>query len=230
MMNGRMGVVVAARTGSSRLPGKALMPLAGIPMVAFLLRRLAPARRADALILATTDLPADDCLADLAAAEGIAVYRGSSPDVVARYVGAAEAFQLDWVARVTADCPFVDARLLDTCFAACDDGEAFDLASTKTRFPVGIDVEIYSAARMAEAYRSGQMDAADREHLTKYFYDRPDRFALRLIEPPPEWRPRGPQSYTVDTQADYQAAVALLARAGGAWDTSLTDLLAADAR
>ena len=69
MSLGRVGIVVAARSGSQRLPGKALLSLRGIPMLAFLLGRLRPARRAT-LYLATTDLPADDAL------EGIAIRPG----------------------------------------------------------------------------------------------------------------------------------------------------------
>ena len=67
------------------------------------------------VIRATTDLPVDDELATLAAREKIGVFRGSESDLVARYVGAAEQFGLDTVARVTGDCPFVDAELVDWC-------------------------------------------------------------------------------------------------------------------
>src|SRR3974390_1575647 len=110
MRLGQVGIVVAARIGSTRLPGKALRPLDGIPMIVFLLRRLVPARRAT-VVFATTELPADDMLAGIVAGEGFPVYRGANEDVVARYVGAAERFSLDTVVRVTGDCPFVNAEL-----------------------------------------------------------------------------------------------------------------------
>src|SRR5262245_7767926 len=109
---GRVGVVLAARMSSSRLPGKALLPLQGLPMILFLLRRLSALSKGD-LVVATTNLPADDVLFEKVSAAGVKVFRGSSPDVVKRYCSAAEYFGFDTIARVTADCPFIDAVLVD---------------------------------------------------------------------------------------------------------------------
>ena len=130
MKLGKVGVVVAARTSSTRLPGKALLPLQGVPMLTFLLRRL-QGLQSGAVILATTDLPVDDELATLATREKIGVFRGSESDLVARYVGAAKQFGLDTVARVTADCPFVDAELVDWCATRAVEFDHFDVATTK---------------------------------------------------------------------------------------------------
>ena len=153
-------------------------------------------------ILATTDLPVDDELATLAARENIGVFRGSEFDLVDRYVGAAEQFGLDTVARVTADCPFVDAELVDWCVARAAEFDHFDLATTKGQFPVGLDVEIYRAERMATLYAKTPLSPALREHLTLYFYNHRDDFSVRSIAPPPDWCP-APRSLTVDTASDY---------------------------
>jgi len=199
---------------SSRLPGKALLPLHGLPMVVFLLRRLRGARMGE-VILATTTLAADDQLADTVVAERVPVFRGADADVVARYVGAAKQFGFDTVARVTADCPFVDAELADWCIARTVEFEHFDLATTKGEFPVGLDLEVYRADCMAALDASGQLTAADREHLTLHFYNHPDTFAVRHIAPPPRWT-HTERRFTVDTAADYDDAKALTEKMGRA--------------
>lgn len=212
-MNGKVkyGVFVAARTGSTRLPGKALMPLAGVPMLAFLLRRLEGSRLAGRLVLATTDLPEDDRLEALARAEGVPCFRGDRGDLVKRHVDAARAYPCDFAVRVTADCPFVDAASLDACLTQCEAPGAFDIASTKTRFPVGLDFEIYSTSRMEAMHASRALSAEEREHLTLHMYRHPDRFVLRPLHPPADL-PKTSRSFTVDTPEDYRFASALAAR------------------
>jgi len=210
MSLGKVGVIVAARMGSSRLPGKALLPLQGIPMAEFLLRRLHPLR-GGTVVLATTELPADDHVAALAARNGVPVFRGAESDLVARYVGAAKEFGFDTVARVTADCPFVDADLVDGCIGHAAALDRFDLATTKGRFPIGLDVEIYRAEQMALLHESCELTSAHREHLTLYFYDHPEKFDIRRIDPPLGWLATTCR-FTVDTAADYEHAQALAAR------------------
>src|SRR5690348_5122118 len=104
---GRTGIIVAARTGSSRLPGKALLPLNGMPMILFLLERLSPLKEAR-VAFATTRLESDDRLAAIVEEAGVPVFRGNAEDLVDRYVAAADHFGFDTVGRVTGDCPFVD--------------------------------------------------------------------------------------------------------------------------
>jgi spore coat polysaccharide biosynthesis protein SpsF len=207
MSLGKVGVIVSARTRSTRLPGKALLPLQGVPMVAFLLRRLRSMKMA-ALAFATTDLASDDELAALVGREGIPVFRGACDDLIARYSGAAAQFGFDSVARVTGDCPFVDGALVDWCIAAAQDGDDFDLATTKGSFPVGLDVEIYRSARMTEIARRSDLSEQHREHLTLYFYHHRDEFVVRTIPLPPGL-PSSSRHFTVDTAADYDAASVL---------------------
>lgn len=210
---GRLGVIVAARTGSTRLPGKVLQPLGGQPMILFLLRRIAASRQADRVLLATTNLPGDDELAKTVEAAGFLVFRGAQNDVVQRYVEAAAMFGFDHVVRVTGDCPFVDAESLDYCIEQARALAPFDLATTKGHFPVGIDYEIYPASRMAALDRAGVLDAEDREHLTLHLYRRRKEYRLVELEPLAPWR--SARSYTVDTPEDYARAQALVAAFNG---------------
>ena len=201
----KYSVIIAARTGSHRLPAKALLPLKEIPMIVFLIRRLLDTKRANQIVFATTDLEEDNDLAALVEKEGIPVFRGENEDVVNRFVDAADRFQMEYVVRVTGDCPFTDAETLDYCLEKCEEFGEFDLATTKSLFPVGIDYEIYNAMKMRELHQMDVMDSADREHLIQYFYNQANRFDIRRINPPEKWVcPE--HNFTVDTQEDYRWA------------------------
>ena len=100
--------VVQARTGSTRLPGKVLADVGGIPLIAHSLRRLRVACRVDDVVLATTEHPSDDALIELASREDIRSYRGSEHDVLSRVRGAAMSVDAEAVVRITGDCPLLD--------------------------------------------------------------------------------------------------------------------------
>ncbi len=156
-------------------------------------------------MVATTELAADDMLARAAAAEGVAVVRGASEDVVARYVAAANQFALDTVVRVTADCPFVNAELVEFCLDRAADAGTLDLLTTKTRFPPGLDAEVYRADNMAALHRGGELTATEREHLTLHYYTHSGSYDIRYVDPLPPWQLPGAH-FTVDTAADYTQA------------------------
>ena len=182
-------------------------------MVVFLMRRLQGVR-GGLIVLATTELAADDELAAIVSREGVPVFRGANADVVARYVGAAEHFGFDTVARVTGDCPFVDADLVDWCLGCASEVDQADLATTKGQFPAGLDVEIYGAPQMAQLHASGMLSAEEREHLTLHFYRHPDVFAIWRLAPPAGWTAKC-SHFTVDTRADYEMAAAFASHFDG---------------
>lgn len=206
---GRVGIIVAARLGSRRLPRKALRPLNGVPMLAFLMRRLKSSRRSAEIILATSTRSDDDALADLAANEGVSVYRGELDDVTARYVGAAKKFRLDTVVRVTGDCPFVNGELVDYCVEAAASSVPFDLCTTKGQFPVGLDAEIYPAKLMEALHMSDQLTGEHREHLTLFLYHNRDKYRIVDLVPRKEWT-KDKALYTVDVLEDYLQAQELV--------------------
>ena len=202
------GVIIAARMGSRRLPGKAMLPLKGMPMISFLIKRLKSSKKMSNLVLATTSLQEDDILAKTAEDDGVTVFRGNRDDVVKRFVEAAAAFNLSHVVRVTGDCPFVDGDSLDYCLEKCDRLSEFDLVTTKGRFPIGIDFEIYKAETMAILHKK-KLTSNEREHLTLPIYNRKEIFKIFLINPPVNW-PATSAIFTVDTDKDYRFAKILL--------------------
>ena len=205
--------MLAARMGSSRLPGKAMKPLGGIPMLAFQMQRLRGCSKVDEFILATTTLPEDDVLKAVGEQYGFKVFRGANEDVVKRFVEAAEDSALDYVVRVTGDCPFTDNETLQYCLLACENMVDFDLASTKGQFPVGIDYEIYKRSSMEKLHYYENLSADEREHLTLYMYKYQEKYLVKSIAPSALW-PRGTKEFTVDTLEDYQQAQVCVAKLG----------------
>ncbi|MEJ7743629.1 MAG: NTP transferase domain-containing protein [Nocardioidaceae bacterium] len=109
----RVIAVVQARMGSSRLPGKVLLDLDGLPVLGWVLRALEAARGVDAIVVATSTLPGDDPIERYAAEVGVSCVRGSEDDVLARFAMALECHPADAVVRLTADCPLLDPALID---------------------------------------------------------------------------------------------------------------------
>lgn len=178
------GIVVQARTGSSRFPGKVLADLHGEPLIVRELERLRCVSGFDRIVVATTDDPADDTLAELVESlEGVDLYRGSEHDVLARYVGAARAFDLDVIGRVTGDCPLLDPDVIGTVLAQFRDTPGCDYASNcrPRTWPHGFDVEVVSRTAL-DAADAEAMDNFDREHVLVYVFTRPERFVCVNVE------------------------------------------------
>ena len=164
----RAGIVSQVRMGSTRLPGKVLLPAAGRPLLDYHVARLA--RSGLPIVLATTTEPADDVLADYAAARGLPCYRGSETDVLARYHGAAQHFGLDAVVRVTSDCPLIDGELVGAAvgrYLAEGNPRAYRSNGVVRTFPRGLDFEIFSAELLREAFAHAALPY-EREHVTPY--------------------------------------------------------------
>ncbi|HSJ08192.1 MAG TPA: NTP transferase domain-containing protein, partial [Longimicrobiales bacterium] len=113
----RTVVVVQARMGSSRFPGKVMEALAGRSVLEHVLERCAAIPGVDAVCCATSVRAADDVVAGAAAVLGAAVVRGSEADVLGRYAQAAREMDADVVLRVTADCPLIDPRVCGAVLA-----------------------------------------------------------------------------------------------------------------
>ena len=204
----RSVAIVQARTGSSRLPGKVLMPLAGRPVLDHVVTRVSAAERIDEVVVATSDLPGDDAIEDYCKARGWTCVRGSETDVLSRYAAAVRESEAEIVVRVTSDCPLFSPRILDDMLAAFDP-DSMDYMSTnwpQRSFPVGLDCEIMRGDALL-AIAETATDAYDREHVTSHFYRNPDRFRLaghRCAQP------LAHLSITLDTSEDYERLVALL--------------------
>ena len=195
----RAGIILQARTGSQRLPGKVLEPVGGRPLVAQCIRRLAASGVAP-VILATTTLPEDDALAAAGADAGVEVFRGSAEDVLDRFARCAAAFDLDVVIRATADNPAVDieapARLLE---AMARLGVAY---VREDDLPYGAGVEGVTRRALDDTAFMAR-DAFDREHVTTLVRRRRDLFTQATLTVPAALA-RPDVRLTVDTPDELQ--------------------------
>ncbi len=200
----RVVAISQARMTSTRLPGKVLMPAAGRPLLAHHLDRLSRTPGLDAVVLATTVNATDDPVVACAESLGIKVFRGDEQDVLGRFAGAAALAGADLVVRVTADCPLIDPALVGRLIAAFRDDPSLDyLSIDSTRYPRGLDAEIFPHRLLDEA-AANATDPAEREHVTPYIYRRPERFRLGTALVPLEPVEPPDQRWCVDEHADYE--------------------------
>jgi glutamate-1-semialdehyde 2,1-aminomutase len=160
--------IVQARMGSSRLPGKSLMPLGSSTVLGQTLYRLSASKRVTKVVVATTAGSLDDRLAEHVTDLGFPVYRGSEHDVLRRYWEAAREFGGDVIVRITADCPLVDPDLVDEVITKLDETQVEYVSNIEPRtYPKGLDVEAFTRLELWRTNRDARK-AYDLEHVTTY--------------------------------------------------------------
>lgn len=193
--------IIQARMSSTRLPGKVLADVAGMPMLGRQVERLRRSARLDELVVATSDQAGDDAVADYAARLDLTVVRGDLDDVLGRFGLALDAFpEAAVVVRLTADCPLTDWRVLDAVIEHHATTKA-DYASNTPQvrtYPHGLDVEVMTAAALRTAVREAT-DPYDREHVTPFLYRNPRRFRIESLSQTPSL---AHLRWTVDHPAD----------------------------
>jgi spore coat polysaccharide biosynthesis protein SpsF len=216
-MTERVIGVIQARMGSSRLPGKVLADIGGLPLILWTVAAIRAVPSIDALVVATTQEPPDDRL--VAALDGLVpVHRGSTRDVLARCWDAVLPFDPQIVVRATADNPFVDPDVVEAQIARVRD-EGFDFVGN-AGWPLGTAAEVARATSLGQAAEESR-DPAEREHVMPFLYALPQRFRIGTL-PGPAAILHG--RYTVDTEADLALARALAARLGHGPPVHLSEL------
>jgi spore coat polysaccharide biosynthesis protein SpsF len=161
-------VIVQARMGSSRLPGKVMEEIQGRTVLAHVLERCGAIKACDTVVCAIPDADENKPLQSIARSCGADVFCGSEHDVLGRYLGAAKMVGADVVMRVTSDCPLIDPDICDAVLALRKGGHADYAANNMSRsFPHGLDCEAFTVAALVEADAATQ-DPYDREHVTPW--------------------------------------------------------------
>jgi len=220
----RIVLIVQMRLDSTRLPGKALLPLAGGCMAQAVMRRLSSVR-ADRRVLAT-DADGAAALGAMAASQGFAVFEGPKDDVLRRFALAASRHEAAYVVRATGDNPLVSYELAN---ALVEHGmqTGADYAGY-TGMPTGMGVEFIRAEALLTADEEAD-SAYDREHVCPYLYTHPERFSVFRPPCPDAWRLPA-ASVTVDTALDYQRVTRIFDELGrDPSDARLMDWLRAEA-
>jgi len=217
--------IVQARVGSTRLPGKVLLDLAGKTVLERVVERVSRFTLVDEVVVATSELRADDPVAAECARIGVETFRGSESDVLDRFVGAADATGADVCVRLTADCPLLDPGVSDSIISVFHEADGVaDYASNKIpqSFPRGLDTEVFSREALGRTAREAR-ETYERVHVTAYMYRHPERFSLISVTSDvdrADWR------WTVDTAEDLEFVREIYGRLGGTDDFSWHDVVA----
>ena len=194
------GIVLQARLDSSRLPGKALLPLGEKPILFRVMQALNHVT-ADARILACSE-DSFDAFKPLAQEAGFEIISGSKDDVLGRFCKVIRHFSLKRVIRATGDNPFVFA---DTANAINEEAAALNADyAGYSGLPYGAGVESIKAEALLRAEKEAS-ERHEREHVCPYLYNHAELFTLHRPLAPLDWQ-RPDIRITVDTQEDYEKA------------------------
>lgn len=211
-MNGNKNVaIVQARMGSTRLPGKILLPLGTTTVLGQVIRRLRCARLLDEIVVATTSLERDEPVVQEAKRLGVSCFRGDENDVLSRYYWCAVQAKATTVVRITADCPLIDPSVIDEMVMSFNrkreqPHECHYLANMlESSFPKGLDLEVFSFDTLQVA-QSEALTGFDREHVMPFVNRQPERFRLCNYRSSVD---HSSDRWTLDTREDYEFLLAL---------------------
>ena len=196
--------IIQARLGSSRLPRKILLDIAGQSMLERVVSRVQQAKHIDQVVIATTTEQTDDPLVEYCQDRNWDYYRGSEQDVLSRYLETARHFSATRIVRITSDCPLIDPELIDQLVQlSISSAQELDYCCNfypDRHYPRGLDCECISAQALE---RIDQLATSPdyREHVTLYAYRNPEQFtigSLQCSSDHSEFR------WTVDTPQDLQ--------------------------
>jgi spore coat polysaccharide biosynthesis protein SpsF len=197
--------VVEARMGSTRLPQKTLMDIAGAPLLERVIERIRLSRTVNEIIVATSVSSGDDAIENLCSLLKVNCFRGSEDDVLERVYQSLAGHDADIVVQSGGDCPFYDPELIDLLvFIMKWGGYDYTANDMKLTFPEGIDAHIIRY----EALKTSAEEACDlreREDTPRFIWNNPDRFTIYNLEAIPGSLLSRPEiRLTVDYEEDLQ--------------------------
>ncbi len=209
--------------GSSRLPNKVMINLAGKPIIQHVIERCRKSK-ADEVIVATSTNSENDEIEDFCKKIGCPCFRGSEEDVLDRYFQAAEENKADIVIRITSDCPLIDYALIDLLIDEFS-SKSYDYISNvlARTFPRGLDAEIFSFAALKKAHELAEKKT-DREHVTSFIYANPNIFKIKGIEASGFLR-RPDIRVTIDTKEDLEVLKSIFENLKDAAHLPISDIL-----
>tara|TARA_Y100000741_G_scaffold353638_1_gene327074 strand:+ start:1455 stop:2210 length:756 start_codon:yes stop_codon:yes gene_type:complete len=163
--------IIQARMNSTRLPGKTMMDIEGLPLLQHVVNRTDKSKEIDKCIVATTSNQSDDVIIDYCTENEINYFRGSEENVLSRFYNCAKEYKTDIVVRVTADDPFIDYQLIDFSVKKLKNNKKLDYVSNtiKPTYPFGLDIESFKFSALKKAYNEAELES-DKEHVTPYIW------------------------------------------------------------
>ena len=211
--------------GSERLPGKVMRPIAGQPMIGFLVDRLLQSRNLDQVGVATGLDSGNDVIQRFCEQEHISCFRGPDEDVLGRLLESLQEFRADIGVVVYGDNPLIDPRVVDEMVSIFVENEHYDWVGNdlKTTFPPGMEVEVFTVEALADAAAQTN-DKSVREHGTLFIRKNPNRYKLLNVEAL-GGRRRPEVCLGIDTPVDAEVIDAIVEFFGDEKQFSLEDIL-----
>lgn len=205
-------IILQARTGSSRLPSKVLMPIQGVPLLIHCIRRLKTINFKVPVIVATSSLLKDDEIEKLSKNEKVECFRGSEEDVLDRYLKASRKYNAKYIIRATSDNPFVDIseamKILEAIISGKWDYVNMFNKVDGRKLPIGVGVEAFSIGALQESWEKGHAPH-HREHVNEYILENQGEFRIKFLpcfaeHSCPDLR------LTVDTPKDFEFILSMI--------------------
>jgi len=201
MSKSRVIVIVQARTGSTRLPNKVLLPLNGHSVLEEVIERVKKAKLIDSIVVATTMKLSDLKIVQKSIQANVHIYCGSELDVLDRYYQASRIMKADHVVRITADCPLLDASIIDRVISThINSNSDYSSNVSPPTFPDGLDVEVFTFASLFQAWTNAKLPS-EREHVTPYIRNHAELFKQINIKADNDFSSK---RWTLDNSEDYK--------------------------
>ena len=198
----KIASIIQARMGSSRMPGKVMKKIDGIPMIELLIKRLSKSKMIDQIIVATSEKKGNSLLINHIESLNLICEIGDEDDVLKRYFNAAKNNEVDIVVRITGDCPLIDSDLVDKCVATFLDKKVSYLSNIDPcTYPDGLDIEVFSFEALKMSYELATSEY-DREHVTPYIRNSDEFTKFSLVNA----KDLSNLRWTVDELADFNVA------------------------
>ena len=196
----RVVIFIQARMGSSRLPGKVMKDICGKPQIQHVIDNVSRSRFASEIVVLTSTNSNNNPLKEYLTDKHIIWFEGSETDVLDRFINAGKEYDADIIVRVTADNPLCNAECIDKMIESHIQRNA-DYTVMKG-LPVGIAGEVVNYNALEKVYSSADVTDRDKEHVTIYVYEHPNKFKINYIPAPLKYN--YPDMYlTVDTKEDF---------------------------
>ncbi len=195
--------IIQARMGSTRFPGKILKKINDKLVLDYVIERLRLSKMLNDIILATTISERDNVIEQYAIKKNVTYFRGNEEDVLSRYYYAAKKYGGDIIVRITSDCPLIDPVIVDQVIKKHIELKVdYTSNSTESTYPKGLDVEVFNYPVLEEAFKNATQKY-EKEHVTPYILEHPQRFKLLNIEAEGKFR-RPDIRITLDTKEDFE--------------------------
>ena len=187
-----VGIIVQARTGSSRLPAKVMMKADDESlMIDYVINQLKHSKLHDEIVVATTNLKQDDVIFDYVTNRNILCFRGDEKNVLERHYQCAKKYAFSTIVRIPSDKPLIDPTIVDSVIEKFSSNK-FDYVANfgvikennefvvNTTYPSGTEVEMFSFEALETAWKNA-ITSEEREHVTPYIYLHPEKFKIHTM-------------------------------------------------